>query len=248
MFGSTNTARTLSKRAKALRERMNANQRCKLAQEIGVAYEKEGMSDTERTLAEEIIVRLVEDEIVKVRSAISEAVAGSPHLPGRIARKLAQDIAEVSVPVLELSPNLEERFLEDIVKSGITEKISAVANRKEVSANLSRHIVASGRKGAVVRLLKNRGAEITDHTMVTIVRVYCDDARVEKAVFDRDTLSDDVIETLRELTEAHVTAFIQRYFNLPEHMVDVDRGRKLMEREEDDRRSSNWWDNKQGAV
>ncbi len=248
MFRAANYPKALAKRAEALRERLNIEQKCALAHDMGCALDQPNISDTERILAEDIIMKLVDDEIIAVRTAISEAVAGSPHLPGRIAKKLAQDISEVAIPVLELSPVLEEKILEEIINSGIPDKIRAVAGRELVSENICRRIVASGRKGAVVRMLKNPGAEITDNTMVTIVRVYGDDQKVEQAVFDRGALSEDVLDALRNLAEAHVSAFIQRYFNLPEHMVDIEKGRKLMENQDERRESSGWWDNKKGAV
>ncbi|SCA56396.1 hypothetical protein MTBPR1_20244 [Candidatus Terasakiella magnetica] len=248
MFSSNKTATTLANRAQALRDRMDAKEKCALARDMGQALDQENLNDTQRTLAEDIISKLVEDEMVQVRAAIAEAVAGSPHLPGRIARKLAEDIAEVSIPVLALSPALEEKLLDDVINSGVAEKITAIAGRDNVSAHICCQIVASGRKGAVVRLLNNPGADISDHTMVTIVRVYGDDKKIEQAVFDRGELSNEVMETLRDLSEAHVSAFIQRYFNLPEHMVDVDRGRNLLERNQNDRRNSNWWDSKQGVL
>jgi len=238
----------LAKRASALRQRMDASERSALAQDIGVVYNQSELSISERSLAEIIIKKLVEDKIIAVRVAIAEAVSGSPHLPGTIARKLAQDIAEVAIPVLELSPTMEEHFLEEIINKGIPEKVRAIAGRECVSSNLCRRIVASGQKPAVERLLNNPGAEITDYTLVTIVRIYGEDQKIEQAVLNRSDLPESVLDSLRLLTEAHVKAFIQRYFNLPEHIVDVKRGKDLLDRNTSERRTSNWWDSKSGAV
>lgn len=248
MFHAANYPKALAKRAEALRARLNADEKCALARDMGCSLDQPDLSQTERLLAEEIILKLVEDEIITVRAAIAEAVAGSPHLPGRIAKKLAEDISEVAIPVLELSPVLEEKVLEDVMKSGIPDKISAIARREIVSENICRRIVASGRKGAVVHLLKNPGANISNQTMITIVRVYGDDQRVEQAVIDRGDLPEEVLNALRKLTEAHVSAFVQRYFNLPEHMLDIEKGRVLLSRKSDRRDNSGWWDNKKGVV
>ncbi|WP_167730624.1 DUF2336 domain-containing protein [Terasakiella sp. SH-1] len=246
MFNTEKPAQTLARRASALRHRMDTEQKSALGREMAQTLDQPDLSQTQRTLAEEIIAKLVDDEIVAVRAAIAEAVAGSPYLPGKIAKKLAEDIADVSLPILELSPVLEEKILEDIINSGITEKIYAIAGRENISTHICNLIVASGRKNAVVRLLKNPSAHINDHTMINIVRVYGDDQKVEQAIFDRGALNEDILNTLRDLSEAHVIAFIKRYFNLPEHMVDVERGRQLLEREE--RRTSGWWDQKQGVI
>ena len=84
--------------------------------------------------------------------------------------------------------------------------------------------------------------------MITIVRVYGDDKRVEEAVFDRGELPDEVIDALCELVEAHVITFVQRYFNLPEHIVDIQKGRNMLKGMKEKRRSSDWWDQKEGVV
>ncbi|MDV7339837.1 DUF2336 domain-containing protein [Terasakiella sp. A23] len=251
MFSTTPTTQTLSKRAAALRERMNEQHRVDLARDMGTALNEPDLSATERTIAQEIVAKLVEDEITNVRAAIAEAVAGSPHLPGTIASKLAHDISEVAIPVLSLSPVLEDRVLEDIIDSGATDKIRAIAGREIVSPNICRRIVASGKKGAVIRLLENPGASLTNQTMITIVRVYGDDQNVEKAVLDRGELPDEVVSALCELVEAHVVAFVQRYFNLPEHVVNVQKGRNLLKGIKTKRRAidnKNWWDTKKGVI
>jgi len=251
MFRTSPTTQTLSKRAAALRARMNEKHRIDLARDMGTALNEPNLSETERAIAQEIVAKLVEDEITSVRAAIAEAVAGSPHLPGTIAKKLAQDIAEVAIPILSLSPVLKEKVLEDIIESGAADKIRAIAGREIVSPNICRRIVASGKKGAVIRLLENPGASLTNQTMVTIVRVYGDDQNVEKAVLDRGELPDEVVNALCELVEAHVVAFVQRYFNLPEHVVNVQKGRNLLKGIKTKRRASDddtWWDTKKGAV
>ena len=253
-FKATSYTQALADRAKSLKSRMNANERASLARDMGCALEQPDLNAAERALAEEIIQKLVNDEIILVRSAIAEAVAGSPHLPAKIAQQLADDIEEVAIPVLELSPVLEDQFLEAIIKSGATSKIRAISSREIVSENICQRIVESGQKGPVVRLLQNPGAKISSKTMITTVRVYGDDQRVEKAVFDRGELPDEVINTLCDLAEAHVVSFVKRYFNLPEHVVDVQKGRNMLKgvkkkrrASDDDKSTADWWDSKSGV-
>jgi len=235
----------LHDRVQALQSSMDAGQRCLLANEIAQVIDYKKLNDRERSLAEEIINNLIEDEVESVRAAIAVAVRTSPYLPTALAQKLARDIAEISLPVLELSPVLEDRFLSEIIRTGIVEKMSAIAQRKNVSSKICRQIVSLGRKEPILTLLKNNGAEISDHTMVTIIRVYGDDETVEQAIFDRGDLSDDVLATLRELSEAHVSDFIRKYFQIPGHVIDVERGRNLLDGVN---RRPVWWHSKQGPI
>lgn len=252
-FKATSYTKALADRAKSLKSRMDAHERTQLARDMGCALDQPDLKETERALAEEIIQKLVDDEIILVRSAIAQAVAGSPHLPAKIAQQLADDIEEVALPVLELSPVLEDRFLETIIKSGATNKMKAISSREIVSANICQRIVESGQKGPVIRLLQNPGANISNNTMITTVRVYGDNPNIEKAVFDRGELPDEVVNALCELVEAHVVSFVKRYFNLPEHVVDVQKGRNMLKgmknkrRESDKKPSTDWWDSKSGV-
>jgi uncharacterized protein (DUF2336 family) len=220
----------MQKHAETLRHRKGEKERCHLAREMAAVLDQDGLSDKERHLAEEIIARLVEDELEAVRIAVAQAVAASPSLPVKLAEKLARDIVEVSLPVLKLSPVLKDRFLEEIIRTGIVEKLAAIAERETLSERVSRQLVSAGRKGPVIRLLKNEAAKINDHTMVTIILVYGDSERVAEAVFNRGELSPDILVTLRALSEDHVCQFVQRYLDVPDHVLDLKRGRNLLEK------------------
>ncbi len=241
MFGSSKATQALAQRAKALRERKDAQHRCALAKEMGDAFGDASLTQSERKLALDIIKKLVTDEISSVRAATAQAVAASPYLPKSVAARLAQDISEVSLPVLELSPVLEEWLLEEIVKSGVAEKIRAVAKRENVSPNLCRHIIASGRKGAVICLLNNKGAQITDQSMVNIVRVYGDDEYVEEAIVARGALSEDVLKNLRDAAESHVHAFIKRHFKLTDQVSESFRPKKITDKADKIPHTGHWW-------
>lgn len=251
MFRAATSAVNLSKRAAALRQRIDEKNRIDLAHDMGTTLCDPALSDDERLIAMEIVAKLINDQIASVRTAIAKSVASSPYLSAKLAQQLAEDINEVAIPVLKLSPVLEERVLESIIDSGAAEKIHAIAGRAELSANICRRIVASGKKRAVIHLLENPTAQITNHTMVTVVRVYGDDSHVEKAVLNRGELPDDVINDLCELAEAHVISFVQRYFNLPEHVINVQKGRNLLKTIKTNAPASetgNWWEPKKGAV
>lgn len=226
-------------------EHMDSAQRCGLANDMAYIFDHNGLNERERYLAEEIIANLIDDEVESVRLSIAVAVGTSPYLPVELAHKLARDISAISLPVLKLSPVLEDRFLEDVLKTGIVDKMLAIAERHNVSAQVCRRIVSMGRKEPVLRLLENKGAKINDHTMITIIRVYGDDKTVEQAIFDRGELSDDVLATLQNLSEAHVSNFIQKYFKIPGHVMDVERGRDLLEGVN---RKPTWWNSKQGPI
>lgn len=229
---------SLHKCALALRAQKNIKNRITLAREIGPALDTAGLSTSERLIAQQIIATLIDDETEDVRRAIAHCVAQSPHLPPELAEKLALDIADISIPVLKLSPALTERFLEQVIDSGAIDRMKAIAMRQNLSKNLCRRLVAMGKKGPVLTLLGNPSARITDYTLTTIIRVYGDDGQVEQAVFDRGALPDDVIIAIRSLTENHVRTFIERHLHMTTPVPSPSSSHT----------NNDWWDTKSGAV
>lgn len=248
MFKSERTANTLAKRAAALKARMSEDDRCALAADLGDIIDQDETQEQERLIALEIITKLLNDKIERVRAAMAQSIAESPHLPPATAAQIARDINSVALPVLELSPSLTDQVLEEIILSGTTEKIVAIAKRHSLSHRLTQQIVASGRTPAVKALLDNTHISLEDQTLTTIIRVYSDDQKIEHSLLNRGELPDTVVNTLYTLTEAHVTTFIKRYFNLPERVIAVQKGRNLLKEVPNEPAPNAWWDTKKGVV
>jgi len=246
MFKSSQSSEKLVKRAAALKARMSPKERCALAVDIGQFLDDQNNQDQEREIALAIVEKLVSDETERVRVAISQAIAHNAQIPRALAEQLARDINDVAIPVLELSPTLTERFLEEIILSGSTEKIVAISRRKDLSSRLAHQIVSSGRTKAVRSLLDNLDVSLDNQTLITVVRVYGDDPKTEEALFNRDDLPTDVINALYTFTEAHVATFLRRYFNLSDSLLALPGSDESAKKSSLETRP--WWDTKKGAV
>lgn len=208
----------LSQAANSMGGSASAAQRAEIASSVGTILD-EDLSVQERLIALEIVEALANDKVDEVRKSVSEKVADSPFLPLAIARKLATDIASVALPVLELSPILTDDILIEVVESGMIETVEAVAKRSQVSAAVS----GGDRRNGTCR---------TDHPPHSKQR--CGDHRrnlfkalenhgklpeIGKAVIARGEVPTKVLQAIETLVEAHVVAYVQRHFNLPEEVV-----------------------------
>ena len=147
--------------------------RCELAKKIGRLVP--GMSPSEahrvRDLAIEVMERLANDALPRVRAILAEEIKAAQNIPAHIVRRLAHDVElMVSAPVLEYSPLLSDADLIEIIAGARVEgKLSAIARRGAVSASVADAIVASLDVSAVAALLANANAQIREDTLDRII-------------------------------------------------------------------------------
>ena len=140
--------------------------RLDIAEKLGASYRNGTLSPHERKLADQIFRLLMGDAEVRVRQALSQNVKDSPDLPHDIALKLAQDMADVSTPMLEYSMVLTEEDLIEIVRStGVVTIMSAIARRQSVSAELSDALLNKKEYDVWQTLFANQGAVLREETI-----------------------------------------------------------------------------------
>lgn len=123
----------------------------------------------ERVLA--TIDRLSRDELPRIRTLVAEAIKRSASVPKDIVLRLAADIeALVAVPIIEYSPLLNDQDLLEIIAHGtLNERLSAIARRPGVSAEVTDAIVATCDVSAVAALLANPRAQIREDALDALV-------------------------------------------------------------------------------
>lgn len=114
---------------------------------------------------------MIADQEVRVRHVIAEVIKTSRHIPKNIAVKLAHDDSvDVSCPVVEYSPLLNDEDLIEIIAGYIHSPVlEAVARRKPVSANIAEKLVDVLDTNAIAALLRNPDAHIRETALEKIV-------------------------------------------------------------------------------
>ncbi len=147
--------------------------RCELAKKIGRLVP--GLDPHEahrvRELAIEVMERLANDSLPRVRAILAEEIKSARNVPAHIVRRLAHDLELiVSAPILEYSPLLSDDDLVEIIAGARVEgKLSAIARRASVGAAVSDAVVASLDVSAVAALLTNPNAQIREDTLDRII-------------------------------------------------------------------------------
>jgi uncharacterized protein (DUF2336 family) len=171
----------------ALRGNPSAESRVQLAVKFGRQYDHLVDGET-RSLADAVLHLLVKDLEVKVRQALSDALASSPKLPPDVVSRLAQDDIEVARPILERSPVLSDQELGEIVRTHAMQYALAVAGREHLSEVISDILAASGEAEVVARLVGNAGAQISLATLQRVAADYRDDTGVQDRLIRRPAL------------------------------------------------------------
>ena len=154
---------------KRLMSNPSSEARAETAGKIGASFSAGSLNDSERALAEDIFRIMARDIEVKVRKSLSDSIKLAPNLPRDVALAMANDVAEIALPVLEASTVLTDEDLIAIIESKPAEYQVAVAARPVVSEAVSEALVATENEVVVTRLVSNDGAAIKDDTLTRVI-------------------------------------------------------------------------------
>jgi len=162
-----------------------------------IASQHQGLSSSERKMAEDIFRLMVRDAEVRVREALARQLKDNPTVPHDVAVALANDVDDVSLPMLQFSEVLTDEDLLQIIHSqNAAEKQVAVASRHTVSSSVADALVETGNEHAVATLVSNEGADLSEHTLSHVVDRYGESESVGKSLVERKSLPVSITERL----------------------------------------------------
>jgi uncharacterized protein (DUF2336 family) len=157
-------------------------------------------------MASEVLETLAQDQLVQVRSVVSEAVKSLDTIPKPIAMLLARDAeAVVSAPVLEFSPLLDDDDLLGLIAGGLREaRLGALARRRGLGRAVSNAVAETGDAVAIPDLLRNETAHIDEDTFDVIMAAPEVDAEVQGLIADRPSVPHRTLSKLARLAGASI--------------------------------------------
>ncbi len=174
----------------------SAENRAIAAAKVSAQFGSGELSDQERRIAEEIFRAMVKDVEVRVRHALSESLADNPKVPHEVAKALANDVAEVAMPMIETSIVLTDADLIEIIESRSSDVQQAVARRGTVTESVADALVSTNNEDVVAALVANEGADISEGTMGRVLDDFGDSVKVNAPMAQRSKLPIGVAERL----------------------------------------------------
>ena len=146
------------------------------------------LSPQDRDEAELALLAMLDDPAPSVRHAIATALAPSADAPRLLLSGLLQDRSEIAAAVLEFSPVLSDTELVDYVALRDGQGQCAIARRAAISPGLAGALAEVGALAAVLAMLANPGARVTEGSLMRIVERFGDDPAVREVLLRRPDL------------------------------------------------------------
>lgn len=201
------------------REKLSGNERRVFATECAKLLGTQ-TSPVEQPRLVELLELIAEDVDVRVREALSHALAANPHIPRALARRLADDVDLVAVPVLEMAKVLtEEDILQILERSESRAKQFAIAGRAEVSERVTEALVARADRDAVLRLVQNPGAAFSENTLGQVVNQHGPDPRIQEGLVGRPVLPVNIAARLIEVASGALLQRLQQRHPVPAELI-----------------------------
>ena len=179
----------------------------------------------DRAHAEAILKMMVEDAAAGVRRALAVALKNSPRLPHDLARKLADDIDSIALPILQNSPVLSDEDLIEIVRAAPPSKQIAVASRGELSTVVTAAIAVFGAPEAVETALANDNAQFDQSGLSTVLQRMGDRSSITSAMARRRTLPVAIVERLVAMVSGEVFDYLVNHHEVsPQLAIDLASG------------------------
>jgi uncharacterized protein (DUF2336 family) len=200
--------------------------RCNLAQQIGRLAPELDDSSRERvgTIVNQVLDTLARDQMVRVRSELSQALKETANVSVDLIQLLAKDEeADVAGPVLEFSPVLDDNFLEEIIRnSSASEILSSISRRQDLSASVSDAVVDTRDEQAITALLSNKSTQIREETLDQLVEQAEQVPQWHQPLVDRPALSLRAITRLAEFVADSMVADLEK-----RHDIDAELAQSL---------------------
>lgn len=154
--------------------------------------EESRLSERERAIMSDILIKLIHDIEMDVRAELSKAIAKVDANMPDLVRMLSNDDISVAAPVLQGCKALQDNDLIDIIKMRTDEHRLIVAMRDDVSESVSDALVDTGGDDVLEALIRNEDAEISRRAMQLLVAESKRKDRFQEPLLSRDDLPSDL--------------------------------------------------------
>jgi uncharacterized protein (DUF2336 family) len=206
---------------KKLSQEPSGTARVEVAKEVASGFAGGQFNAGEKQIAIEIFRLLVGDAEIQVRKMLSAQLSHSMEAPHDVVLKLAQDITEVAVHVLENSYVLTEDDLVAITQS--TQDVGvmlSIARRETVSRELSGTLIRKSNATVVEALLRNKSASIDEEALNTIYTSSAKNASILELMVKRGGLPVTLAEKLFVAVSDEMKKVLTQQYKLSLQVAD----------------------------
>lgn len=185
-----------------------AGERAEATSALARAYLYSDLSPDDLAAAEGAMIMLLDDPSPLVRRTLAEVFASAQKAPKIVVHALANDQADVALPILARSPLLLEDDLVDIVATGHADVQIAIAGRTPLPRALAAAIAEVGTAEACLTLLENLDADIAPFSLARLVDRFGHLAPIRENLLARDDLPMSMRQSLLSKLSRTLAGFV----------------------------------------
>jgi uncharacterized protein (DUF2336 family) len=196
-----------------------ADERALAAHKLCRAIDRESLDSEDLAQAHEILRMMARDATDLVRRALAVTLKSSPMLPRDVAMRLARDLDNIAVPVLNFSPVFADEDLIDIARRGGPVRQVAIAKRSTLSESVAGALIDVGCEEAVRLVCANDNANLSAKSMLGAIDRFGESETVLQAMAYRNALPMAVTEKLIHLVSDNIRQHLIDHHALPPELA-----------------------------
>ncbi len=187
-----------------------------VARQICTQFNAGGFTAEEMDIVKDILLLLSEDMEVRIRRVLSLELKENPNMPHSVAIKLARDVQDVALPVLEFSSVLTSQDLIELVHATReAARHSAIARRATgINADVSRALISTGHAQVAGFLFGNVHAQIDERGIAQAFILYKENGSVLERLVQHGGMSVALAERLIASASSGVQRMLAQRFGI----------------------------------
>jgi uncharacterized protein (DUF2336 family) len=177
-------------------------------------------SEHSRTLAGDILRRLLKEIEKKMRWELAGRLAHRDDVPKDLVNDLAVDDIEIAYPVLAKSPLLTDFDLIEIIHNKAEAHQLAIARRESLSAEVSQALLDSDDNEVIKTLIGNAGAQLTHEMLEFLVEESKWQHAYQEPLVRREDLPAKLARRLYWWVAAPLRAYLVDNFDIDPEVID----------------------------
>jgi uncharacterized protein (DUF2336 family) len=187
-----------------------------VARQICTQFNAGGFTAEEMDIVKDILLLLSEDMEVRIRRVLAFELKENPNMPHSVALKLAHDVQDVALPVLEFASVLTPKDLLELVHATReAARHSAIARRSiGITPDVSRALISTGHAQVAGFLFGNANAQIDDRGIAQAFILYKDNGSVLERLVQCGGMSVALAERLIASASTNVQGMLAQRFGI----------------------------------
>lgn len=184
-----------------------------------LASSADTFSPSEQGLMNDILRTLIRDVERSVRQTLAASLATAENVPYDVITALANDEIEVAYPLLADYPAFLDPDLQDVIQTKGSGHRIAIAMRREISTDVTDTLIECGDVDAVVCLLNNNGARISESGFDNLLTCARQIDTVHEPLTRRPDISAAFAQNLANIVSEALRSSLSARFDIPDAVL-----------------------------